>query len=120
MVLAVAAAVASIVVLAWMSPLVSFVLAVMASICWCIWLERHSTNTTAGGAQGGGSRPAGRVEVSAVGLPQPRCQNTPTPVTVAAEGGRVLVENHAEGGAVFTIAVPAESRTAAALEGESL
>jgi two-component system sensor histidine kinase KdpD len=37
---------------------------------------------------------------------------------LAAEGGRVWVENHAEGGAVFTLAVPAESRAAAALEGE--
>ena len=39
---------------------------------------------------------------------------------LAAEGGRVWAENHAEGGAIFTIAVPAESRTAAALEGESV
>jgi K+-sensing histidine kinase KdpD len=39
---------------------------------------------------------------------------------LAAEGGRVWAENHAEGGAIFTIAVPAESRTAAALEEESV
>lgn len=39
---------------------------------------------------------------------------------LAAEGGRVWAENDREGGAVFTIAVPAESRIAAALEGESL
>ena len=39
---------------------------------------------------------------------------------LAAEGGRVWAENHPEGGALFTIAVPAESRTAAALEGELL
>jgi two-component system, OmpR family, sensor histidine kinase KdpD len=39
---------------------------------------------------------------------------------LAAEGGRVWAETHPEGGAIFTIAVPAETRTAAALEGESL
>jgi two-component system, OmpR family, sensor histidine kinase KdpD len=39
---------------------------------------------------------------------------------LAAEGGRVWAENHPDGGAIFTIAVPAESRTTAALEGESL
>jgi two-component system, OmpR family, sensor histidine kinase KdpD len=39
---------------------------------------------------------------------------------LAAEGGRVWAENHPEGGAVFTISVSAESRMAAALEGESL
>ena len=39
---------------------------------------------------------------------------------LAAEGGRVWAENHPEGGAIFTIAVPAQSRTTAALEGESL
>jgi K+-sensing histidine kinase KdpD len=38
---------------------------------------------------------------------------------LAAEGGRVWAENHPEGGAVFTIAVPVESR-AAALEGDPL
>ncbi|MBI2834042.1 MAG: DUF4118 domain-containing protein [Acidobacteria bacterium] len=38
---------------------------------------------------------------------------------LAAAGGRVWAENHPEGGAIFTIAVRAESRTAAALEGES-
>jgi two-component system, OmpR family, sensor histidine kinase KdpD len=35
---------------------------------------------------------------------------------LAAENGRVWAENHPEGGAVFAIAVPVESRTAAALE----
>jgi two-component system, OmpR family, sensor histidine kinase KdpD len=39
---------------------------------------------------------------------------------LAAEGGRVWAENHREGGAVFTIAVPAETRMAAALAGDSL
>jgi two-component system sensor histidine kinase KdpD len=39
---------------------------------------------------------------------------------LAAEGGRVWVENHRDGGAIFTIAVPAENRSAAALEKESL
>jgi two-component system, OmpR family, sensor histidine kinase KdpD len=39
---------------------------------------------------------------------------------LAAEGGRVWADNHPDGGAVFTIAVPAESRIAAAVEGESL
>ena len=39
---------------------------------------------------------------------------------LAAERGRVWAENHPEGGAIFTIAVPAESKTAAALESESL
>jgi two-component system, OmpR family, sensor histidine kinase KdpD len=39
---------------------------------------------------------------------------------LAAEGGRVWAENHPGGGAIFTIAVPAESRTAAALGGEGL
>ena len=39
---------------------------------------------------------------------------------LAAERGRVWVENHPEGGAVFTMAVPADSRTAAALEGEAV
>lgn len=38
---------------------------------------------------------------------------------LAAERGRVWAENHPEGGAVFTIAVPVESRTAA-LEGETV
>jgi two-component system sensor histidine kinase KdpD len=37
---------------------------------------------------------------------------------LAAEGGRVWAENHPDGGAIFTIAVPAKSRTAAALEVE--
>ncbi len=37
---------------------------------------------------------------------------------LAAEGGRVWAENHAEGGASFTIAVPADIRTATVLEGE--
>jgi len=37
---------------------------------------------------------------------------------LAAEGGRVWAENRPGGGAVFTIAVPAETRTAAALEEE--
>ncbi len=39
---------------------------------------------------------------------------------LAAEGGRVWAVNHPEGGAVFTMAVPAETRSAAALEGETL
>jgi K+-sensing histidine kinase KdpD len=39
---------------------------------------------------------------------------------LAVEGGRVWAENHPQGGAVFTIAVPTESRTAVALEGQEL
>lgn len=39
---------------------------------------------------------------------------------LAAEGGRVWAENHPEAGAVFTIAVPAQTRMAAALAGEAL
>lgn len=39
---------------------------------------------------------------------------------LAAERGRVWAENHPEGGAIFTIAVPAESRPTAVLEGEGL
>jgi len=39
---------------------------------------------------------------------------------VAAEGGRIWAANHPQGGAVVTIAVPAESRAAAMLEGEPL
>lgn len=39
---------------------------------------------------------------------------------LAAEGARVWAANHPEGGAIFTMAVPAESRAAAALEAESL
>lgn len=39
---------------------------------------------------------------------------------LAAESGRVWAENHPEGGATFTIGVPVQSRTAAAIEGESL
>lgn len=35
---------------------------------------------------------------------------------LAAEGGRVWAENHLQGGAVFTLAVPAESREADALD----
>lgn len=38
---------------------------------------------------------------------------------VAAEGGAVLAANHPEGGATFTIVVPAESRPAPALEEQS-
>jgi signal transduction histidine kinase len=38
---------------------------------------------------------------------------------LAAEGGRVWAENHRDGGAIFTIAVPAEIRMAAVLEKES-
>jgi signal transduction histidine kinase len=38
---------------------------------------------------------------------------------LSAEGGRVWGENHPDGGAVFTIAVPAECRRAAQLEPES-
>lgn len=37
---------------------------------------------------------------------------------VVAQGGRVWAESHPEGGAVFTIAVPADIRTAAVLEEE--
>ena len=37
---------------------------------------------------------------------------------LAAEGGSVWAENHPEAGAVFTIAVPTETRMAAALAGE--
>lgn len=39
---------------------------------------------------------------------------------LAAEGGRVWAENHPQGGALFTIAVPTESRTAVALGGQQL
>jgi two-component system, OmpR family, sensor histidine kinase KdpD len=39
---------------------------------------------------------------------------------LAAEGGRVWAENHPDGGAIFTIAVPADHRTSAALEAEGL
>lgn len=39
---------------------------------------------------------------------------------LAAEGGRVWAENDPQGGAIFTIAVPAQCRTALALERESL
>lgn len=39
---------------------------------------------------------------------------------LAAEGGRVWAANHPEAGAVFTIAVPAETRMAVTLAGESL
>ena len=39
---------------------------------------------------------------------------------VAAEGGRIWAANHPGGGAIVTIAVPAESRAAAVLEGEPL
>jgi two-component system sensor histidine kinase KdpD len=39
---------------------------------------------------------------------------------LAAEGGRVWAANHSGGGAIFTIAVPAESRTATALDEERL
>jgi two-component system sensor histidine kinase KdpD len=39
---------------------------------------------------------------------------------LAAQGGRVWAENHFEGGATFTMAVPAATRTAAALEEESV
>jgi two-component system sensor histidine kinase KdpD len=39
---------------------------------------------------------------------------------VAAEGGRIWASNHPQGGAVVTIAVPAESRAATVLEGEAL
>ncbi len=39
---------------------------------------------------------------------------------LAAEGGRVWAENHPEGGAIFTMAVPVESRITAAVEEESL
>jgi two-component system, OmpR family, sensor histidine kinase KdpD len=39
---------------------------------------------------------------------------------LAAERGRVWAENNPEGGAVFTIAVPVETRTAAVAEGENV
>ena len=39
---------------------------------------------------------------------------------IAAEGGRIWAANHPQGGAVVTIAVPAESRAAALFEGEPL
>jgi two-component system sensor histidine kinase KdpD len=39
---------------------------------------------------------------------------------LAAEGGRISAANHPDGGAVFTIAVPTESRTADAVEVEAL
>jgi two-component system sensor histidine kinase KdpD len=39
---------------------------------------------------------------------------------VAAEGGRIWAANHPDGGAIVTIAVPAESRAAAVLEDEPL
>jgi signal transduction histidine kinase len=39
---------------------------------------------------------------------------------LAAEGGRVWAENHPDRGAIFTIAVPADTRTAAELEEESV
>jgi K+-sensing histidine kinase KdpD len=39
---------------------------------------------------------------------------------IAAEGGRIWAANHPQGGAVVTIAVPAESRAAALFEGEAL
>lgn len=39
---------------------------------------------------------------------------------VAAQGGRVSAGNHPEGGAIFTIALPAEVRPAVALESEML
>jgi two-component system, OmpR family, sensor histidine kinase KdpD len=37
---------------------------------------------------------------------------------LAAEGGRVSAENHQDGGAIFTMAVPVEARSAAILEEE--
>ncbi len=39
---------------------------------------------------------------------------------LAAEGGRVWGENHPDGGAIFTIVVPVESRMTAVLESEAL
>ncbi|HTH01230.1 MAG TPA: ATP-binding protein [Vicinamibacterales bacterium] len=39
---------------------------------------------------------------------------------VAAEGGRISAANHPQGGAIVTIAVPAETRAATVLEGEPL
>jgi two-component system, OmpR family, sensor histidine kinase KdpD len=39
---------------------------------------------------------------------------------LAAERGRVWAQNHPDGGAVFTIAIPVESQVAAALEEETL
>ena len=38
---------------------------------------------------------------------------------VAAQNGRVWAENHPDGGATFTIAIPVQSRTVVAIEGES-
>jgi len=39
---------------------------------------------------------------------------------VAAEGGRIWAANHPQGGAIVTIAVPTESRTASVIDGEPL
>jgi two-component system sensor histidine kinase KdpD len=39
---------------------------------------------------------------------------------VAAEGGRIWATNHPQGGAIVTIAVPADTRAAAILEGDPL
>jgi two-component system sensor histidine kinase KdpD len=39
---------------------------------------------------------------------------------LTAAGGRVWAENHPEGGAIFTLAVPTESRTALAMEEENV
>jgi two-component system, OmpR family, sensor histidine kinase KdpD len=39
---------------------------------------------------------------------------------LAAEDGRVWAENHPEGGAVFTISVPADTQSSLALEGQEL
>jgi two-component system sensor histidine kinase KdpD len=39
---------------------------------------------------------------------------------LAAEGGRVWAENHPDGGAVFTLAIPVETRVAGALEEAAL
>ena len=36
---------------------------------------------------------------------------------LAAEGGRVFVENHPEGGAVFTMAVPTDTQPASPVNG---
>jgi hypothetical protein len=34
-------AIGSVTLLVWTSAFVSFGLAVVAAVCWCIWLERH-------------------------------------------------------------------------------
>ena len=38
---ALALAIGSIAVIIWMPVFVGFGLAIVAAVCWCIWLERH-------------------------------------------------------------------------------